>query len=99
MCCDAFSRQAIVSSTYTVHMLGEGGSLTHTFRHTCCNTSTHALSEPKGIKGSSLLKESPIRAVVYWHLLGMGRKRKRVCGWLVVVVMVGRMQVIVRILI
>lgn len=49
MCCDAYSRQAIVNM-YTVHMLGEGGSLAHTFRHI-----VHALSEPKGIKGSSLL--------------------------------------------
>lgn len=110
MCCDAFSRQAIVSSMYTVHMLGAGWGIAHIHthtetymlehKHTLTHTSYQSLG---GYKAVAYSKNPPIRAVVYCHPLGRGgrreRGRERVCGWLAVIVVVGRMQVIVRMLI
>ena len=101
-----------VACMYTVHMLGEG-EIAHALTHTCTthsdihvrtNAHTHIhISEPGGIKDSSPLKESPIRAAgVDCHPLGRGGRegaRGRVCGWLALIVVVGRMQVIVRMLI
>lgn len=87
MCCDACSRQAIVSSMYTVHMLGEGGSLTHTHSDVHVVTHTHkhshTLSEPKGYKAGAYSKNPPL-----WQectvLSSLGEGRKRECMWVVV---------------
>lgn len=46
VCCDAFGRQAIGSSMYTVHMLGEGES--HSDIHVGTQVHTHTLPEPRG---------------------------------------------------
>lgn len=83
MCYDACSRQAIVSGMYTVHMLGEGESLTHTFRHTCCKHKRVHHQSLGGYKAVVYSKNPPIRAGVYCSVIPWGEVETRayVGGW------------------
>ena len=72
-----------MSSMYTVHMLGEGGSLIHTFKHTC---STHMHTHHQslgGYKAVAYSKNPPIRAGPYGTVIPWGREEKRESMWVV----------------